>query len=128
MAAIAPERTLQTLPTERMLADLPEENREILWALMELLGYEDGAATDDGGLDDQAERLAIAQQAADLAQIALPHGHELRQCNACSLLIDEYQAYETDGLVRCGEHHHDWAQENDENYGRDDTTFESYRD
>ncbi|WP_435058407.1 hypothetical protein [Streptomyces sp. bgisy060] len=125
MAAIAPEAPVTHLPRHRYLNELSSERQDLHWALMELLGYEGGAATDDGGLTDDAERLAIAQEAAANAGIALPQGSELAECNDCGLLFDGAHAHETDGLVRCEEHHHAWALANDDNYGRDDTTFES---
>ncbi|MDJ0466108.1 hypothetical protein [Streptomyces sp. H27-C3] len=125
MAAIAPERLITGLPRERRLRDLSQDQQDLHWALMELLGCEGGAATDDGGLTDDAERLAIAQEAAANAGIALPAGSELAECNDCGLLFDGAHAHETEGLVRCDEHHHAWALGHDDNYGRDDTTFES---
>ncbi|MFH8295090.1 hypothetical protein [Streptomyces sp. NPDC018059] len=125
MAAIAPEAPVTALPRHRYLNELNEAQQELHWALMQLLGYEGGAATDEGGLTDDAERLAIAQEAAANAGITLPQSSELAECNECGLLFDATQAHETEGLVRCEEHHHAWALANDENYGRDDTTFES---
>lgn len=125
MAAIAPERPVSDLPRERRLRDLSQDQKDLHWALMELLGYQGGAATDDGGLSDDAERLAVSQEAAANAGIALPAGSELAECHDCGLLFDGAHARETDGLMRCDEHHHAWALENDDTYGRDDTTFES---
>ncbi|MEV2186473.1 MULTISPECIES: hypothetical protein [unclassified Streptomyces] len=127
MAAIAPEAPVLNLhlPRDRYLNELSRTQQDLHWALMELLGYEGGAATTDGGLTDQAERLAVAQEAAANAGIALPQGSEIAECNDCGLLFDANQANEVDGLVRCEEHHSAWAQANDDNYGRDDTTFES---
>lgn len=125
MAAIAPEAPVLNLhlPRNRYLNQLTTAQQDLHWALMELLGYEGGAATTDGGLTDQAERLVIAQEAAANAGIALPTGSEIAECNDCGLLFDANQAHEVDGLVRCEEHHSTWAQANDD--GRDDTTFES---
>ncbi|WP_333745537.1 hypothetical protein [Streptomyces sp. IBSBF 2950] len=125
MAAIAPERTIEKAPTERNLTDLSEDGQDLHWALMELLGYEGGAATDDGGLDDKVERLEIAQQAARNAGIALPETAEIAECNECNLIFNADEAYEVEGFTLCGEHAHTWALANDENYGRPDTTFES---
>ncbi|MCZ0983884.1 hypothetical protein O1L60_44785 [Streptomyces diastatochromogenes] len=125
MAAIAPERQTTALPTERLLAELGEEQQELHWALMELLGYEGGAATDDGGLTDQVERLRIAQEAATNAGIALPADAEIAECNTCGLLFNANEAREIEGLTQCEEHAHEWALANDEGYGRPDTTFES---
>ncbi|GAA1110737.1 hypothetical protein [Streptomyces javensis] len=125
MAAIAPERPLQKLPTERMLQDLTPEQQDMHWALMELLGYESGAATDGGGLIETAERAQIAQEAATNVGIALPAGHEVAECHDCGLIFDAHQAYEAEGITRCAEHQHAWALANDDNYGRPDSTFES---
>lgn len=125
MAAIAPERTLATLPAERQLDALSPDQKDLHWALMELLGYEGGAATDDGGLTDQAERLQVAQEAAANAGINLPQGSEIAECNDCGLIFNAALAHEAEGITRCEEHHGEWALRNDENYGRDDTTFES---
>ena len=40
MAAIAPERTIKKLPTERNFADLTAAQQELHWTFMGLLGYE----------------------------------------------------------------------------------------
>ncbi|PZT71430.1 hypothetical protein [Streptomyces sp. AC1-42T] len=127
MAAIAPEAPALNLnlPRDRYLHQLSPTQQDLHCALMELLGYEGGAATTDGGLTDQSERLAVAQEAAANARIALPTGSEIAECNDCGLLFDANQAHEADGLVRCEEHHGAWALANDDNYGRTDTTFES---
>ncbi|MER0443120.1 hypothetical protein ABR738_00765 [Streptomyces sp. Edi4] len=125
MAAIAPEKLLTpALPTERLLADLGPEQQDLHWALMELLGYEGGAATDDGGLTNEGERLRIAQEAAANAGIALPADAEIAECNTCGLVFNADEAREGDGLTFCEEHGHEWALANDEGYGRPDT-FES---
>src|SRR5262245_21702632 len=124
MAAIAPERTIEKLPAERNLADLSEAKQELHWALMELLGYEGGAATVDGGLDDKVERLEVAQQAARNAGISLPATAEIAECNECNLIFNADEAVEIEGLTHCSEHAHAWPLANDENYGRPDTTFE----
>ncbi|WP_435245181.1 hypothetical protein [Streptomyces tendae] len=126
MAAIAPEKLLPAaLPTERLLGDLGPEQQELHWALMELLGYEGGAATDDGGLTSESERLRVAQEAAANAGITLPADAEIAECNTCGLLFNADHAREGDGLTFCDEHAHEWALANDEGYGRPDTTFES---
>ncbi|WP_282792954.1 hypothetical protein [Streptomyces sp. CC224B] len=125
MAAMAPEAPVTPRPRERYLTELGKDQQDLHWSLMQLLGYEGGAATDEGGLTDKAERLAIAQRAAANAGIALPPHSELAECYDCGLLFDGTHAHETEGLVRCSEHHHTWARANDDTYGRDDTTFES---
>ncbi|QKV98183.1 hypothetical protein HUT19_41415 (plasmid) [Streptomyces sp. NA02950] len=124
MAVIAPDRTIG-LPAERNLAELSKDDQDLHWALMALLGYEGGAATVDGGLSDKVERLAIAQQAAQNARISLPATAEIAECNECGLIFNADHAKEAEGLTLCGEHAHAWSLANDENYGRDDTTFES---
>jgi hypothetical protein len=125
MAALALERTVKKLPAERNLADLTAAEQDVHWALMGLLGYEGGAATTDGGLHDKVERLRIAQEAAANAGIDLPATAEIAECNTCGLIFNADTAREAEGLVLCGEHAHEWALTNDDNYGRDDTTFES---
>ncbi|MFD6534878.1 hypothetical protein [Streptomyces goshikiensis] len=122
MAAIAPERPLTKKPTERKLEDLNEAQQEVHWALMELLGYEGGAETDDGGLDDRYERFAVAQEAAENAGIDLPPLTEIAECNTCGLIFNADHAHEVDGRTLCGEDHHEWALANDEGYGYPDTT------
>ncbi|MDX3165962.1 hypothetical protein PV516_19430 [Streptomyces scabiei] len=123
MAAIAPERTIKKLPTERNLADLTAAQQELHWTFMGLLGYEGGAATDDGGIDDKLERLTIAQEAAKNAGITLPETAEIAECNDCNLIFSADDAREIEGLTLCGDHAHAWALANDENYGRPDTTL-----
>ncbi|MEV1040405.1 hypothetical protein AB0J01_27700 [Streptomyces sp. NPDC050204] len=123
MAAIAPERPLITLPPERRLADLSDDQRDMHWALMELLGFEGGEATKDGGLDDKAERLEVAQEAARNAWITLPADAEIAECNTCGLVFNADLAYETKGLTFCEKHVDDWTRGND----KADTTFESRR-
>ncbi|MFZ3475243.1 hypothetical protein ACODT3_42945 [Streptomyces sp. 4.24] len=123
MAAIAPERPLTKQPTERKLEDLNEAQQELHWALMELLGYEGGAATDDGGLDDKYERYAVAQEAAQNAGIDLPPLTEIAECNRCNLIFNADHAHEVDGRTLCDEDHHEWALANDEGYGRPDTSL-----
>ncbi|MFD5452228.1 hypothetical protein [Streptomyces sp. NPDC127100] len=123
MAAIAPERPTK-LRTERNLADLTQEQQDLHWALMELLGYEGGAATDDGGLDDKVERLRIAQEAAANAGIALPATAEIAECNTCGLIFNADTAREVEGLTFCDEHAAE-AFANDPDYGRPDTTLDA---
>ncbi|MER6253686.1 hypothetical protein ABT224_20250 [Streptomyces sp. NPDC001584] len=123
MAAIAPERPLTKLPTERKLDDLTEAQQELHWALMELLGYEGGAATDDGGLDDKYERLTVAQEAAANAGIDLPKLAEIAECNTCGLIFNADHAHEVGGLTLCDEDHHEWALANDEGYGHPETSL-----
>ncbi|MFF2571147.1 hypothetical protein [Streptomyces sp. NPDC058084] len=126
MAAIAPERpTTAPLPTERLLAELGDEQQDLHWALMELLGYEGGAETDDGGLTEPDERLLIAQEAAANAGITLPPSAEIAECNTCGLIFNADEAHQAQGLTLCEEHGHALALATDEGYGRDDTTFES---
>ncbi|MER5302192.1 hypothetical protein ABT039_22415 [Streptomyces lasiicapitis] len=120
-AALAPERTLANLPAERRLDDLTPGQQDLHWALMELLGYQGGAATDDGGLTDQTERLTAAQEAAANAGIALPTGTELAECHTCGLIFNADHAHEVDGFTFCGEHAHEQGLTD----GRPDTTFES---
>lgn len=123
MAAIAPERPLTKQPAERKLEDLNQDQQDLHWALMELLGYEGGAATTDGGVADQDERYAVAQEAAVNAGIALPPQVEIAECNTCGLIFNADQAHEVDGLTLCGDHHHEWALAYDEGYGRPDTSL-----
>ncbi|MFD5882573.1 hypothetical protein [Streptomyces yangpuensis] len=123
MAAIAPERPLTKLPTERKLDELTKAQQEMHWALMELLGYESGAAADGDCLEDKYERLAVAQEAAANAGIDLPKLAEIAECNTCGLIFNADQAHEVEGLTLCGDHHHEWALANDEGYGRPDTSL-----
>ncbi|MEU3399410.1 hypothetical protein [Streptomyces filamentosus] len=128
MAAIAPERTLQTLPTERYLHDLSEAEKDLHWALMELLGYEGGAATNDGGLNGKTERRKIAHEAAANAGIALPANTEIAECNTCGLIFNADHAHYLEGATLCADHAHEWALAHDEGYGRPDTTLDQYWD
>ncbi|MFG3336924.1 hypothetical protein ACGFZZ_33515 [Streptomyces tendae] len=124
MAAIAPERPTTKLRTVRNLADLPQAQQDLHWALMELLGYEGGAATDDGGLDDKVERLRVAQEAAANAGITLPATAEIAECNTCGLIFNADTAREVEGLTLCDEHAAE-VLANDPDYGRPDTTLDA---
>ncbi|TQE33130.1 hypothetical protein [Streptomyces ipomoeae] len=125
MAAIAPERPATRLPRDRNRSELTQAQRDELDRLLALLGYEYGSEADDPGYTEPAQRRDVAQRAATVAGIALPPGHEVRECYDCGLLFDAQHAHETEGFVRCGECNHTWALANDDTYGRDDTTFES---